>query len=117
MSLLVDSWTSNLSEIDRTVSCVPKYQSSIVRSFNRVVCTLPPVCRLLYNVGKFDKCIKIHSNVSLYTLKGLLNFSGKKPGNTCSKYSLILSSLSLQKEVLNPDHELKKAEYGLKISP
>lgn len=88
-----------------------------LRSFNRVVCTIPPVCRLLYNVGKFDKCIKIRSNVSLDTLKGLLNCSGKKPGNICSKYSLLLSSLSLQKEVLNPDHELKKAEYGLKISP
>lgn len=75
MSLLnMDSWTSNLSEIDRTVSCVPKYQSSTITSFYRVDCNLPPVFRLLFNVGKFEKCIKIHSNVFLDTLRSFKLF-------------------------------------------
>lgn len=109
----MDSWPSNLSEIYRTVSFVPKYQSSIIRSFSRVVCNLPSVCRLLCNVRKFDKCNKIHSNVALDTLK-CLNCSGNYPGITCSTCSLILllSSLTLQKEAQNPIINCRKQNMG-----
>ena len=105
-SIYVDSWTSNLSEIDSTVSCVSKYQSSIMRSFSRIVCNLPPVRCLLWNIGKFSTYNKIHPNVSLDTLKCLLNCWGKYPGITLSTYPsiLLISPLTLRKLAWNPDN-------------
>ena len=96
-SINVDFWRSN--QIDRTFSCVPDYQRSIIRSFSRILCNLPPVCCLFVVLKFFSKCNIIHSNVFLDILKCLLIFSGKYLGISISTYPsiLLISSLTLKK--------------------